>query len=193
MFLTLSINLSILNILKVNSCYFENDFSDLIGSKMVSKLDKQTFTSGFDSHWVSHSFRLVPNRSKKLRKLPLRKGHSGISTCRVDASSSSSSCHAISTDIPDPLSPPLPIVHYPWQVFRATSSIHTELLYKCSSWASCLCSSLWRGPQEYITYELVPTSAAVSCMSGSSNFDSFHDKWKVQLLFGGVVLPPGLV
>ena len=28
---------------------------------------------------------------------------------------------------------------------------------------------------EYITYELVPASPAVSCMSGSSNLDSFRD------------------
>ena len=34
---------------------------------------------------------------------------------------SASSCHAISMDIPDPLSPPLPIVHCFRQVFRATS------------------------------------------------------------------------
>ena len=39
--------------------------------------------------------------------------------------SSSSSCRAASMDIPDPLSPPLPIVHRLWQVFRATSSILT--------------------------------------------------------------------
>ena len=70
-------------------------------------------------------------------------------------------------DISDPLSPPLPIVHCFWQVFRATSSICTELLYVYSSWTPCLCSSMWRGPQEYITYELVPTSQAVSRMSGS--------------------------
>ena len=31
--------------------------------------------------------------------------------------------------------------------------------------------------QEYIIYELVPTSPAVSHMSGSSNFDSFRDRW----------------
>ena len=36
-----------------------------------------------------------------------------------------------------------------------------------------------RGPQEYITYELVPISPAVSRMSGSSNFDSFRDWWLV--------------
>ena len=41
----------------------------------------------------------------------------------------SSSCRAISTDIPDPLSPPLPIIHCFQQVLRATSRIGTELLY----------------------------------------------------------------
>ena len=51
----------------------------------------------------------------------------------------------------------------------------------CSSWFFCLCSSMWRGPQECITYELLLTSAAVSCMPGSSNFDSFRDGWLVAL------------
>ena len=31
--------------------------------------------------------------------------------------------------------------------------------------------------QEHITYELAPTSPAVSCMPGSSNLDSFRDGW----------------
>ena len=44
-------------------------------------------------------------------------------------SSSSSSCRTISTDIPDPLSSPLPIVHCFRKVLRATSRIGTELLY----------------------------------------------------------------
>ena len=51
------------------------------------------------------------------------------------------------------------------QPFRATSHIVTELLYVGSSWSSWFCSSMWRGPQEYITYELVPTSPAVSHVS----------------------------
>ena len=51
-----------------------------------------------------------------------------------------------------------------------------ELLYVGSCWSSCLCLSMWRGPQEYITYESVLTSPAVSHMSGSSNFDSFRDE-----------------
>ena len=54
----------------------------------------------------------------------------------------SSSCHAISTDIPDPLSPHLPIVQCFQQILRATSCIGTELLYVGLSWTSCLCSSL---------------------------------------------------
>ena len=31
------------------------------------------------------------------------------------------------------------------------------------------------GPLEYITYELVTASPAVSCISGSSSLDSFRD------------------
>ena len=50
---------------------------------------------------------------------------------------SSSSRRAASTDIPDPLSPRLPIIHRLRQVFRVTSSIITELLYVCSSRSSC--------------------------------------------------------
>ena len=69
----------------------------------------------------------------------------------------------------------LPIVHYIWQVLRATFRIGTELLYVGSSFSSCLCSAMWKGPQGYITYELVPTSPTVSRMPGSSNFDSFRD------------------
>ena len=38
---------------------------------------------------------------------------------------SSSSCRAASTDIPDPLSPLLPIIHRLWQVFRVTSCVLT--------------------------------------------------------------------
>ena len=97
--------------------------------------------------------------------------------CTTTSSSSSSSCRFISMDISDPLPSSLPIVHCFWLVFRATSGICTELFYVCSGWTFCLCSSLWRDPQEYITYELVPTSPAVSCMHGWSNFDSFRDRW----------------
>ena len=109
-------------------------------------------------------------------------------------SSSSSSCPAASTDPPDPLTPPISIVHCPQEVFKVISYTGAVLLYIGSSWSSYLCSSMWRGPQEYIAYEFILTSRAVSRMSGSSNFDSFRDGWAVavQLLFCGV-LPPGLV
>ena len=60
----------------------------------------------------------------------------------------SSSCHAASTDLPDPRSPPISIVHRTREVFKAKYCIVTELLYIGSSWSSCLCSSIWRGPQE---------------------------------------------
>ena len=96
----------------------------------------------------------------------------------------SSSCLAISTDISDSFSPPVSLVHFFWQVLRATFCISTEFLYVGSRWSSWLCSSMWRGPQEYIPYAFVHTSA-VSRMSVSSNLDSFRDGWlvAVQLLF----------
>ena len=107
---------------------------------------------------------------------------------------SSSICRAISMDIPDLLSLHIPIVHCFQQILGATSRISTELLYVGSNWASCLYSSMWRGPQEYITHELVPTSPAVSHVPGLCNFDSFRDSWLVAvwLLLCGV-LSPGLV
>ena len=73
------------------------------------------------------------------------------------SSSTSSSRRAISTDIPDALSPPLFIVHCFQQVFRVTSCIGTELLYVGSSLSPGLYSSMWRCPQEYIPCELVLT------------------------------------
>ena len=53
--------------------------------------------------------------------------------------------------------------------------ILTELLYVGSSWSPCFSSAMCGGPSENITYELVPASPVVSCMSGSSNFNSFRD------------------
>ena len=95
---------------------------------------------------------------------------------------------------PWPFSPSFSIFHCFRQLFRNTSRIGTEQLYVGSSWSCCLCSSMWRGPQEYITYEFVLTSPTVSRMSGSFNFDSFRDGWyaAVQLLLCGV-LPPRVV
>ena len=90
--------------------------------------------------------------------------------------------------------PSLTIVHRSWEVFQAISCIGTELFYIGSSWSSKLRLSIWRGPQEYITYELVRTSPAVSGVPGSSNLDIFHNEWylTVQQQFSRV-LPSGLV
>ena len=85
------------------------------------------------------------------------------------------SCRVTSTDIPDPFSSLNPIIHRFWQVLRATSRISTELLYVGSNWSPCFCSTTCGGPLEYITYDLVPTSPVVSCIPGSTNFDSFRD------------------
>ena len=51
---------------------------------------------------------------------------------------------------PDNFLPPCSIIHCFRQVFRAASRIGTEFLYVGSSWSSCLCSSMRRGPLEYI-------------------------------------------
>ena len=89
----------------------------------------------------------------------------------------SSSHRSANTDILDPLSSLFFIVHCFRQVFRVTYRIGTELLYVGPSWSSCLFSSMWWGPREYITYEFVLTCPAVSCLVGSSNLDSFPDGW----------------
>ena len=39
---------------------------------MVSKLDLQTYTSEFESHWVPLSYGLVPHLTKKLSKFSKR-------------------------------------------------------------------------------------------------------------------------
>ena len=95
--------------------------------------------------------------------------------------SSSSSCRAASADIPDPLSPFLPIIHRLRQVFRVTSCVLTQLLYVSPCWSSHSCTSICGGPQEYIAYELVLASPAVSCVSGSSNLYSFRDEGQVSV------------
>ena len=47
----------------------------------------------------------------------------------------SSSRHATSADLSDPLPPPFSIVHRFRSVFKATSRIGTELLYVGSRWS----------------------------------------------------------
>ena len=91
--------------------------------------------------------------------------------------------------LPARMSLTVSIIHYSRQVFKASSCIGTELWYIGSCWSSCLCSSIWRGPQEYVTYEFVPTSPAVSCMSSSSNLDSFRSGCYLKPYHHHVTLP----
>ena len=53
------------------------------------------------------------------------------------------------------------------------------------------CTSMCGGPQEYVAYELVLASPAVSCVSGSSNLYSFRDggQVSVELESRGVLSP----
>ena len=62
----------------------------------------------------------------------------------------------------------------------------TELLYISSSW-----SSVWRGPEENVTYEFVLNSPIMSNMSCSSHLDGFRDGRQVALylLLCGMLLP----
>ena len=55
------------------------------GSVMVSKLDLKTYTSEFESHWVPHSYGLVPHLSKKLSKLPPQAPYTGHTYLKVYA------------------------------------------------------------------------------------------------------------
>ena len=63
------------------------------------------------------------------------------------------SCCAASMDLSDPLLPPVSSVHCFQEVFKAISCIGIEQLNIGSSWSSCVCSSMWRGPLEYVAYE----------------------------------------
>ena len=109
-------------------------------------------------------------------------------------SSSSSSCRASGTDVSDPLSPLFPIVHRLRQVFWTTSRILTQLLNVYSCQLSCFCMAMCGGPEKYITYEFITASLAVSCMSGSSNLNSFRDRRQMAIqVVSCRVLLPGLV
>ena len=104
-------------------------------------------------------------------------------------SSSSSSCHAGSTDIPDPLTLLFP------QAGLLDNILYPHIVSECMFVLVVLLlhGHVW-GPLEYITDELVPTSPAVSCMSGWSNLNSFRNRRQVVVQFFSCgVLPPGLV
>ena len=71
---------------------------------------------------------------------------------------------------------PLTLTHHPslssivHHSQEATSCISTKLSHIGFSY-----SSMWRDPQDYITYEFILPSLAMSWMSVLSNMDSFRD------------------
>ena len=71
---------------------------------------------------------------------------------------------AASTDFPDPLSQPVSIVHRSQQVIKATSLTAQGYCILLLAGRPTFARP-WGGPLEYIAYELVLTSLAVSCMS----------------------------
>ena len=63
--------------------------------------------------------------------------------------------------------PSIPIISS-WQVIKAASCVHTELMYVSLSWSAYIGTSMCKSLLENITYEFVLTSLAVLCMSCSS-------------------------
>ena len=86
--------------------------------------------------------------------------------------SSSSSYRAGSTDIPDPLSPLLPIVHRPRQVFRTTLYPHTAAECTFVLVVLLLRGRVW-GSIRVISYEFISASPAMS------NLNRFRDRGQV--------------
>ena len=89
---------------------------------------------------------------------------------------SSSSCCAGSMDIPDPLSPLFPIVHRLWQDNIPYPHIAAECMFVLV--VLLLHGHVWGSIRVHL-FEFVPASPAVSCMSGSSNLNSFRDRRQV--------------
>ena len=78
-----------------------------------------------------------------------------------------------------------------------SSSLYPVSAQSCwnivSSWLSCLWPSMWRCPHEYIAYEFIFSSRAVSRKSGLSNLYNLLDGWLMALwLLFCAVFPPWL-
>ena len=104
---------------------------------------------------------------------------------------SSSSCVA-STDIPDPLSPLLPIIHRLWQVFRATSRIPISLLYVCSRWSSCFCLAILNRSTSLMSSSLLLQQCPACLVRLTWIGFVMGGRWPYSWCLVGV-LPPGLV
>ena len=79
-----------------------------------------------------------------------------------------------------------------------SSGLHPVSSHSCwmyvSCWSSYFCAAVCGDPKEYISYEFISASPAMSSMSGSPNLNRFRDRGQVavQLVSRGVPLP-GLV
>ena len=96
--------------------------------------DHQIFTAKIrlslrrNADWTTtavHYDRSLFNNKDISNKYTLTPRHKFDALQEVLETLSSSSCRATTPDIPDPLSPLLPIIHRFWQVFRTTSRILT--------------------------------------------------------------------
>ena len=72
-----------------------------------------------------------------------------------------------------------------------SSRVHPVSVQKISSsWSFNTYTSVWRGSEKHVAYELVFTSPTVSRMSCSSNLDFLDGRYVAsQLLFYGMLLP----
>ena len=88
----------------------------------LSKSIKETINYG---RFINQSPPDTIKSIQRLKRINTKISRQRISILFNHISSSSSSCRAASTDITDPLSPLLPIIHRLWLVFRTTSRILT--------------------------------------------------------------------
>ena len=77
--------------------------------------------------------------------------------------------------------------------FSRLHPVSAQFRFWLSCRSSCLCSSIWRGPQEYVIYEVIPTSQVVSRIFGSSNLDSFREWTEERWKWRGTTHPPKLL
>ena len=136
--------------INVSSTYLShnNGFNEVDYDGIFSELEQSTLTNlkkeGFGSMYCAGSW--VKHETPEGTYRPKLCQYSSKDETIVWILSSSSSYRAGSTDIPDPLSPLLPIVHRPRQVFRTTSCILTQLLNVRSCWSSCFCAAVCGDP-----------------------------------------------
>ena len=144
----------------------------------ISYLDSQNFSK----RPKIFNFYVAVQKNNELRTFDLSEGTNHVNPKLLGFISSLLSCRTASTDSPDPLPPPVFIVHR----FRRSSRLHpvigTELLYIAGRLT--FARPYERDPPEYITHEFVLTSPAVSRMPGSSKMDSFRDGCTAAVLWG---------